>query len=67
MSIGWKAFAVASALFAALTAILGKIGVGQVDPDLATFLRTMVILLISAAAVTLRGEWQRPGAIVMVI
>lgn len=63
MSIGWKAFAVASALFAALTAILGKIGVGQVDPDLATFLRTMVILLISAAAVTLRGEWQRPGAI----
>jgi bacterial/archaeal transporter family protein len=63
MSIGWKAFAVGSALFAALTAILGKIGVSQVNPDLATFLRTMVILMISAFVVTARSEWQRPGAI----
>jgi bacterial/archaeal transporter family protein len=63
MSIGWKVFAVASALFAALTAVLGKIGVGQMNPDLATFLRTAVVLLVSAAVVTIRDEWERPETI----
>jgi bacterial/archaeal transporter family protein len=63
MTIGWKAFAVASALFAALTAILGKIGVGQVNPDIATLMRTVIIMLISVLIVSLRGEWQRPESI----
>jgi bacterial/archaeal transporter family protein len=63
MSPGWKTFAVGSAFFAALTAIFGKIGVGEMNSDLATFLRTLVILLLSAAVVTTRGEWQRPGGL----
>ena len=60
MTANWKVFAVGSAFFAALTAILGKIGVGSMSSDLATFLRTIVILLLSALIVGLRGEWQRP-------
>jgi bacterial/archaeal transporter family protein len=63
MNIGWKVFATGSALFAALTAILGKIGVGQVNPDLATFMRTVIIMLISATVVTARSEWERPGSV----
>jgi transporter family protein len=63
MSASWKAFAVGSAFFAALTAIFGKIGVSSMSSDLATFLRTIVILLVSACIVSLRGEWQRPGDI----
>jgi transporter family protein len=61
MSTSWKAFAVASAFFAALTAIFGKIGVSSMSSDLATFLRTIVILLVTACIVSVRGEWQRPG------
>lgn len=61
MNLSWKAFAVASAVFAAVTAILGKVGVGQMSSDLATFVRTVVILVVTALAVTLRSEWQRPG------
>jgi bacterial/archaeal transporter family protein len=63
MSANWKVFAVGSAFFAALTAILGKIGVGSMSSDLATFLRTIVILLLSTLVVSLRGEWQRPGGL----
>jgi transporter family protein len=63
MSASWKVFAVGSALFASLTAILGKVGVGSMPSDLATFLRTIVILLLSALIVSLRGEWQRPGGL----
>lgn len=55
---GWQAFAVGSALFAALTAVLAKIGVERVDADLATFVRTVVILAVTAALVTARGEWR---------
>jgi transporter family protein len=60
MNVSWKAFALASAVFAALTAILGKVGVGQMSSELATFVRTVVILAVTALAVTVRSEWQRP-------
>jgi bacterial/archaeal transporter family protein len=63
MSASWKAFAVGSAFFAALTAIFGKIGVSTMSSDLATLLRTIVILTVSACIVSVRGEWQRPGDI----
>jgi transporter family protein len=56
----WRAFAFGSAVFAALTAIFGKVGVGELNSDLATFIRTVVILIVSAAIVWARGEWQRP-------
>ncbi len=59
----WRVFAVASALFAALTAIFGKVGVSEVNSDLATFLRTVVILLITALVIWARHEWQRPDTL----
>jgi transporter family protein len=56
----WQIFALGSAFFAALTAIFGKIGVSEIPSNLATFIRTIVILFVSAAMVSLRGEWKRP-------
>ena len=56
--VGWQLFALGSAVFAALTAILGKIGVAQINSNLATFIRTIVILLVTAALVSWRGEWE---------
>lgn len=43
----WKYYALLSAFFAALTAIFAKIGVKDVDSNLATAIRTTVILLIT--------------------
>ena len=60
MNLGWKTFALGSALFAALTAIFGRIGVAEMSSNLATLVRTAVILCLSAAVVTVRGEWVRP-------
>lgn len=56
----WQALAVLSALFAAMTAILGKIGVAHLNSNLATFIRTIVILLVTAILLSARAEWQRP-------
>ncbi len=56
----WRGFAIGSAFFAALTAIFGKIGVAEINSNLATFLRTLVILLVAAVLISARHEWQRP-------
>ncbi len=56
----WQLFAMGSAFFAGLTAIFGKIGVEGINANLATFLRTVVILVLVAVIVTLRGEWKPP-------
>ncbi len=63
MSIDWRLFALGSAFFAALTAIFGKVGVSDINSDLATFYRTIVILAVSAALVSARQEWQSPGSL----
>jgi transporter family protein len=60
LSLDWKAFAALSAVFAAMTAILGKLGVAEMNSNLATFLRTLVVLAVSALLVSVRGEWQDP-------
>jgi transporter family protein len=52
-----------SALFAALTAILAKLGVQNVDPDLATLLRTVVVIAMLAGIVVATGKWQNPAAL----
>lgn len=57
----WQGFAVASAVFAALTALLGKVGVAQMNSNLATLIRTVVILVVTALIISARGEWQKPG------
>jgi transporter family protein len=59
----WLLFALGSAFFAALTAVFAKLGVVGLNPDLATFVRTVVILLVTAVIVTLRGEWLGPDAL----
>ncbi|UTY57628.1 EamA family transporter [Massilia sp. erpn] len=60
---GWLVFALASAFFAALTAIFGKLGVEGLNSNLATFIRSVVIVCIIAGIVSLRGEWQNPAQI----
>ena len=59
----WPFWALASAVFAALTAILAKIGVEGVGSNLATLVRTVVILAIAALIVTVSGEWRGAGEI----
>jgi transporter family protein len=54
----WQLLAIGSAIFAALTAIFGKIGVAGVNSNLATFIRTVFIIIIIAMIVTFRKEWQ---------
>jgi transporter family protein len=61
VSLDWKAFAALSAVFAALTAIFGKLGVSEINSNLATFLRTLVVLALSALLVSASGEWQNPA------
>ena len=53
----WLKFAVLSAFFAGLTAIFGKIGVQNINSNLATFIRTIVILIIIGLLLTSRREW----------
>jgi bacterial/archaeal transporter family protein len=60
-NLDWRVYALLSAVFAALTAIFGKLGVAEINSDLATFLRTIVILTICALIVSARGEWQNPA------
>lgn len=54
----WQFWALLSAAFAALTAIFAKIGVSNINPDFATFIRTVVILLVLAMILTALGGWQ---------
>ncbi len=58
--LSWKFFALGSAVFAAMTAIFGKIGVSEINSNVATFLRTIVILIISAVWITFRKDWVNP-------
>ena len=57
---GWFYWAVLSAAFAALTAIFAKIGIQGVDSDLATLIRTWVILVVLTAFVFFAGKWSSP-------
>src|SRR3954469_25842978 len=59
----WQFWALASAAFAALTAIFAKIGVENINSDFATFLRTLVVIAVLAAMLTSLGEWRPLGAI----
>ncbi len=56
----WFFWALSSAVFAALTAIFAKIGLEGVDSDLATLVRTAVIMLVLSAFVSLTGKWSNP-------
>jgi transporter family protein len=62
-SNSWFFWAVLSAIFAALTAIFAKIGVRGVDSDLATLVRTVIILFVLAGFVWFAGKWSNPFAL----
>ena len=59
----WQFWALASAAFAALTAIFAKVGVENVNSDYATFLRTIVILFCLGAILAATGQFQSPGSV----
>ncbi|MDB5937212.1 MAG: hypothetical protein JWQ01_4556 [Massilia sp.] len=61
LTLSWQGFAVASAVFAALTAILAKVGVAHMNSNMATLIRTVVIMMVTAAIITARAEWQKPA------
>ena len=56
----WFYWALLSAMFAALTAIFAKVGLAGVDADLATLIRTGVILLVLSGFVVCAGKWSNP-------
>lgn len=62
-NFSWLPWALLSAAFAALTAIFGKIGVADIGSDLATLIRTVVILGTIGAIVAATGQWQAPDTI----
>jgi bacterial/archaeal transporter family protein len=56
----WFAWALLSVSFAPLTAIFAKVGLEGVDSDLATLIRTGVILIVLAGFVAFIGKWRNP-------
>jgi transporter family protein len=61
--LSWGFWALLSAGFAALTAIFAKVGIENVNSDFATFIRTVVILLVAALIVCVSGNWQQPSSV----
>src|ERR1700731_1253428 len=59
----WQMWAVLSAVFAALTAIFAKVGVEDINSDLATFIRTVVVLVSFALILFATGQFTNPGPI----
>jgi transporter family protein len=59
----WQVWALLSAVFAALTAIFAKVGVENINPDLATFIRTIVVLISFALLLFATGQFAAPNAV----
>ena len=59
----WQIWAVLSAVFAALTAIFAKVGVEGINSDLATLIRTVVVLISFAMILFATGQFSNPGPI----
>jgi transporter family protein len=55
---GWQLWAALAAFFAAVTALLAKVGVDGIPSNLATFVRTVVVLALLAVVVSVTGEWR---------
>ena len=63
VSASWFHWALLSAVFAALTAIFAKVGIQGVDSDLATLVRTAIIIVVLSAFVWYAGKWSNPLAL----
>jgi len=59
----WQLWAVLSAIFAALTAIFAKVGVADISSNLATFVRTIVILIVVTAILMVTGEMEMSAVV----
>ena len=59
----WLFWALLSAAFAALTAIFAKVGVEGINSDLATFFRTIVVLISLGLILLATGQFSHPGPI----
>jgi transporter family protein len=59
----WQLWALLSAVFAALTAIFAKIGVENIGSDLATFIRTVVVLISFLVLLLATGQFATPEPI----
>ena len=59
----WQFWALLSATFAALTAIFAKVGIENINSDFATFIRTVIILVVLAAILAASGQFRPPGSI----
>ena len=53
----WFIYAALSAVFAALTAIFAKLGVKDIDSDFATFIRTIVVILMLVLLLSVAKKW----------
>jgi transporter family protein len=59
----WQAWAVLSAVFAALTAIFAKVGVEGINSDPATLIRTVIVLISLSLILFATGQFSQPGPI----
>jgi len=59
----WQAWALFSAVFAALTAIFAKVGVEDINSDLATLIRTVIVLAALSLILLASGKLSHPGPI----
>jgi len=59
----WQIWAVLSAMFAALTAIFAKVGVEGINSDLATLIRTAIVLVTLSFILFATGQFSDPGPI----
>jgi transporter family protein len=59
----WQIWALLSAVFAALTAIFAKVGVEDINSDLATLIRTVIVLAALSLILFASGKLSHPGPI----
>ncbi|MER8619031.1 EamA family transporter [Mesorhizobium sp. M1409] len=59
----WQFWALLSAAFAALTAIFAKVGIENINSDFATFIRTVIIMVVLGAILLASGQFQSPATI----
>jgi bacterial/archaeal transporter family protein len=63
LTSSWQVWALLSAVFAALTAIFAKVGVEGINSDLATLIRTVIVLISLSLILLATGQLSHPGAI----
>jgi bacterial/archaeal transporter family protein len=63
LTSSWQAWALLSAFFAALTAIFAKVGVEGINSDLATLIRTVIVLITLSAILFATGQFTQSGPI----